>query len=69
MDNKIEVIRKLKEKKPIYKISCEYYIRAEDKDMAEDFVNNEIIDGNFTEAHIIIEESDCKEEDIFNEVE
>lgn len=69
MDIKKEVIRKLKGKKPIFKISCEYYVRAKDKEDAENFAIEELSDGEFYERHIIIEESDCEEGDIFKEIE
>lgn len=53
-------------KKPIYKISCEYYIYADDKEEVIDFIANE---DNLVESHFIIEEvnrGDVDEDDIYN---
>ena len=53
-------------KKPIYKISCEYYIYANDKDEVIDFIANE---DNIVESHFIIEEvnkEDINEDDVYN---
>jgi len=47
-------------KKPIWKVSCEYYIYANDKDEVIDFIANE---DNIVESHFIIEEIDKKEID------
>lgn len=55
-------------KKPVYKISCEYFIYADDKDEVIDFIANE---DNIVESHFIIEEGDknkwgIKEDDVYN---
>ena len=50
----------------IYKVSCEFFIEAKNKEEAEEIVIDDFAGGDFYEEHIIIEESDCKEEDIFN---
>jgi len=48
----------------IYKISCEYYIYAKDKDDAIDFISNE---DNLVESHFIIDEvKDIDEDEIYN---
>jgi uncharacterized protein with PIN domain len=48
----------------IFKVSCEYYIQAEDERQAQEFVADEGTD--FFERHLTIEESECEEDDIFN---
>jgi hypothetical protein len=53
-------------KKPVYKISCEYYIYADDKDEAIEFIASE---DNLVESHFIIEEAtkeNMNEDDIYN---
>lgn len=66
-DKRQEVIRKLKDKN-IYKVFCEYYIEAKDRDEAIDIVADDMAYNNFLEEHIIIEESELpKGEGVFNE--
>ena len=68
MDSRKEVIKKLKGEKDIYKVCCEYYIKAKDKDEAEEIVADDMAYNNFLEEHILIEESELpKGENIFNE--
>jgi len=55
-----------KGEKMIFKVSCEFYIRADDEKDAEDIVIDDFCGGDFYEEHIIIEESECKKEDIWN---
>ena len=56
-------------KKPVYKISCEYYLYADDKDEVIDFIANE---DNLVESHFTIEEVSkddiifIDEDDIYN---
>jgi len=51
----------------IYKVSCEYYIEAEDRDEAIDFVSDEFASGDFYERHIMINPSELPEgEEPFN---
>ena len=51
-----------------YKISCEFFIKADDKDNAFDIVVDDLSDGGFFERHITIEESALpKDEEHFNE--
>lgn len=53
-------------KKPVFKISCEYYIYADDKEDAINFIAEE---DNLVESHFIIEEvnkDSVSEDDIFN---
>lgn len=50
----------------IYKISCEYYVRANDEKDVLEFIALE--GGDFIERHISIEESSCDEEDIFEDL-
>lgn len=68
-DIKKKVIDKLNDKKPIYRVGCEFFIRAENKEEAINFVAEELAYENFLERHISIEESDCEEADIFGEAE
>lgn len=50
-----------------YKISCEYFIQAEDKNDARSIVNNE---DDFIETHVMITEcTDDEYEDIENGLE
>ena len=55
-------------KKQVYKITCEYYIYANDKDEVIDFIAQE---DNLVESHFIIEEGDknrwgINDDDIYN---
>ena len=50
----------------IYKVYCEFFIKAENEKEAENIVINDLAYNNFMEEHIIIEESNCNEKDIFN---
>ena len=69
-DNRKEVVKKLKDDKNVYKVYCEYYIKAKDESEAEEIVIEDMAYNNFFEEHIIIEESELPEgQDIFNEVE
>lgn len=54
--------------KPIFKISCEYYLYANDKDEVINFISNE---DNIIESHFNIEEGNkikwgIKEDDVYN---
>jgi predicted Fe-Mo cluster-binding NifX family protein len=52
----------------IFKVYCEYYIKAKDLEKAEEFVIDEMSSGDFKESHLIIEESELpKGEGVFNE--
>ena len=42
----------------IYKVYCEYYVKAVDEKTVETFINDE---DNFAEAHLIIEEATLEE--------
>lgn len=70
-DKRKEVIKALKDGKNIFKVYCEFYIKAKDESEAEDIVIDDFSYNNFFEEHIIIEEVDeCpKEHKIFNEEE
>lgn len=53
-------------KKPVFKVHCEYYLYADDKTEAIDFIANE---DNIVESHFIIEEvnkEDVDEDEIYN---
>ena len=54
----------MKKKLSIFKISCNYYIQAEDEREAMQYVADEGSD--FFERHVLIELSSCEEDDIFN---
>jgi len=50
-----------------YKVYCEYYIKAEDKEKAEQEVIEDMCLNNFFEEHIQIEETELpKDETYFN---
>jgi hypothetical protein len=53
----------------IFKVYCEYYIKAKDLEKAEEFVIDELTDtGSWKESHLIIEESKLpKGESAYNE--
>ena len=55
----------------IFKVSCEFYIRADDEKDAEDIVIDDFCGGDFYEEHILIEETEnsIKEGDIWNSEE
>ena len=47
----------------VYKVYCEYYVKAKDREEAEEFVRNEQLD-DYVERHIIVEEtSEVKKEE------
>ncbi len=52
----------------IYKVYCEFYIKAKDQDKVEDYLNEEA-GLDFTESHLLIEGVDdptkIKKEDIY----
>lgn len=51
----------------IYKVSCEYYVEAENLEQAQNEVIDEFASGGFFESHIIIESSELpKGEKPFN---
>jgi len=52
--------------KKIFKVYCEFFVKAKDDDEALDIVIDDFAGGDFFEEHIIIEESECKKEDIWN---
>lgn len=67
MDVKKRVLGAL-ENKSVYKVQCEFYILAEDKDDAEEIIYKDICENDFLEEHILIEEADLPEDEtIFNE--
>lgn len=54
-----------------YKVSCEYYIKAKDHEEAENEIVDELVNGNFMESHIIIDEVNkevAEKEGIYNEM-
>ena len=54
----------MKAKKKIFKVSCEYYLYAKDKEEVIDFIASE---DNIVESHFIIDEvSGIDEDDIYN---
>lgn len=40
-----------------YKVFCEFYIKAKDKSEAEEIVIDDMVNNNFFEEHIILDES------------
>jgi len=48
-----------------FKVCCEYYLKAKDKEEAEAFVIDELANAEFFERHLIIEPTSSKEE-VFN---
>lgn len=51
----------------IYKVSCEYYIEAENQEQAQNEVIDEFASGDFYERHIMINPSELPEgEEPFN---
>ncbi len=46
-----------------YKVSCEFYIKAEDETQAEEIVSDDFCSGDFMEEHIMINESKLPEDD------
>lgn len=66
-DNRKEVIKELKDGKNVYKVYCEYYIKAKNESEAEEIVIEDMSYNNFFEEHIMIEESELPDgQDIFN---
>lgn len=58
----------MKKQNNTYKISCEFYIKAEDIEEAEEIVIDDMSYNNFYEEHIRIEETSLPEgEQYFNE--
>jgi hypothetical protein len=52
-----------------FKVSCEYYIKATDKEEAEEIVINDLSSCNFFEEHLIVEYTDketAEKEGLFN---
>ena len=55
-----------KKKQKVFKVSCEYYLYADNKEEVIEFISWE---DNLAESHFIIEEvnkEDVKEDDIYN---
>lgn len=46
-----------------YKVSCEFYIKAENETQAEEIVSDDFCSGDFMEEHIMINESKLPEDD------
>jgi hypothetical protein len=70
MTNKEKIIEALENKKPIYKVTCEFYIRAEDEDEAGEIVADDMSYNNFLEEHILIEKASLPDGEVaFNEDE
>ena len=44
------------EKPKIYKVYCEYYVKADNLDAVEEYVSEEVGDYEFYERHILIED-------------
>ena len=43
-------------KAQIYKVYCEYFVKAKSRNAVEQFVNDDIVSGEFFEKHILIDE-------------
>jgi len=46
----------------IFKVHCEYYVKAKNKDEVKEFVQEELAFKDYYESHIIIEEEQCASE-------
>jgi hypothetical protein len=44
----------------IFKVNCEYFIKAKTLEEVKNSVIDEIVDGDFYESHIIIDEEEIK---------
>ena len=44
------------EKPKIYKVYCEYYVKADNLDAVEEYVSEEVGDYEFYERHMLIDE-------------
>ena len=53
------------EEPKIYKVSCEYYVKANNLDKVEEYVSEEIGDYEFYERHMLINE--INENDMLNQ--
>jgi hypothetical protein len=47
-----------------YKVSCEFYIKAENETQAEEIVSDDFCSGDFMEEHIMIEESELPDGEV-----
>lgn len=53
----------------VYKVYCEYYVKAKNREEAEKFVQDEFAYADFHERHIIIDEtSNIPDNEIFEDL-